>query len=190
MKGLKGDFSMIYCSCNGVIIRDMEMKDVEILTEGERAQGWHWASPEKSANRLIERDAGRCVVMVCEFGGEPAGYVSLYWNAEWGAFKGMHIPEIMDLNVLIRFRRRGLASRMMTVCEQLAATRCDKVCLGVGLYRDYGAAQRLYVKRGYVPDGTGLWYADENVEPGKTVSNDDDLVLFLSKDLPESSHSL
>lgn len=180
---------MIYSSCDGVIIRDMEMKDVEILTESERAQGWRWANTEKSANRLVERDAGKCVVMVCEVDGEPAGYVSLYWNAEWGAFKNMHIPEIVDFNVLIRFRRRGLGNRMMAVCEQLAATRCDRVCLGVGLYRDYGAAQRIYVKRGYVPDGTGLWYGDDNVEPGKVVPNDDDLVLFLSKDLSKRAPS-
>lgn len=178
---------MTYDRCDGVVIRDMDLEDVERLTEGERAQGWHWASTEKSAKRLRERDAGRCVTMVCEADGEPAGYVSLYWNAEWGAFKDRHIPEIVDLNVLIRFRRRGLASRMLHVCEQLAATRCDSVCLGVGLYRDYGAAQRLYVKRGYVPDGTGLWYGDENVEPGKVVCNDDDLVLFLSKDLSKPS---
>ena len=174
---------MIYYNIGNVTIRDIEMADIEALTAAEQAQGWHWANTEKTASRLPARDAGECVVMVCEYDGEPAGYVSLYWNAEWGAYKNMNIPEIVDFNVLIKYRRRGLGHIMMNVCEQLAATRSDRICLGVGLYRDYGTAQRMYVKRGYVPDGSGVWYGDENIEPGKDVCNDDDLVLFLSKDL-------
>lgn len=31
------------------------------------------------------------------------------------------------------------------------------VCIGVGLHAGYGSAQRMYVKRGYIPDGTGVW---------------------------------
>lgn len=174
---------MIYYSIGNVTIRDIEMADIEALTAAEQAQGWHWANTEKTASRLPARDAGECVVMVCEYDGEPAGYVSLYWNAEWGAYKNMNIPEIVDFNVLIKYRRRGLGHIMMNVCEQLAATHSDRICLGVGLYRDYGTAQRMYVKRGYVPDGSGVWYDSENIEPGKDVCNDDDLVLFLSKDL-------
>ena len=174
---------MIYYNIGNVTIRDIEMADIEALTAAEQAQGWHWANTEKTASRLPARDAGECVVMVCEYDGEPAGYVSLYWNAEWGAYKNMNIPEIVDFNVLVKFRRRGLGHIMMNVCEQLAATHSDRIGRGVGLYRDYGTAQRMYVKRGYVPDGSGVWYGDENIEPGKDVCNDDDLVLFLSKNL-------
>ena len=53
--------------------------------------------------------------------------------------------------------------------EALAAETSDTVCLGVGLHSGYGAAQRMYVLRGYVPDGSGV--------------NDDELNLFLSKKL-------
>lgn len=42
--------------------------------------------------------------------------------------------------------------------EALAAETSDTVCLGVGLHSGYGAAQRMYVLRGYVPDGSGVWY--------------------------------
>lgn len=174
---------MIHYNIGGVVIRDIEMKDIEILTEGEKAQGWHWASTEKTASRLPDRDAGKCVVLVAEYNGEPAGYVSLYWNAESGAYKDLQIPEIVDFNVLVKFRRKGIGSKLMDVCEQLAGTRCDRVCLGVGLYRDYGTAQRIYVKRGYIPDGTGAWYGADNCVPGKNYCLDDDLILFLSKEL-------
>ena len=174
---------MIYYNIGNVVIRDIEMADIEALTAAEIAQGWHWASTEKTASRLPARDAGECVVMVCEYEGEPAGSVSLYWNAEWGAFKDMHIPEIVDFSVLMKYRRRGLGHIMMNVCEQLAATGCDKVCLGVGLYRDYGTAQRMYVKRGYVPDGSGVWYNYQPAPEYGMVENGDGLVLYMMKEL-------
>ena len=174
---------MIYYSIGNVVVRDIEMADIEALTAAAHAQGCHWVTVEQTAHRLPARDAGECIVMVCECDGKPAGDVSLYWNAASGPFRDMHIPEIVDFSVLPGYRRRGLGSIMMNVCEQLAATRCDRVCLGVGLYRDYGAAQRMYVKRGYVPDGSGVWYGAENAVPGENYCLDDDLILFLSKDL-------
>jgi len=51
------------------------------------------------------------------------------------------------------------------------------------MYSDYGAAQRLYVLRGYVPDGRGLTYSDHFVKPEERVTVDDDLVLHLTKRL-------
>ena len=48
---------------------------------------------------------------------------------------------------------------------------------------DYGAAQRLYVKRGYVPDGRGLWQGSHYVTYGDNVTVDDDLVLMFTKQL-------
>jgi len=46
---------------------------------------------------------------------------------------------------------------------------------------DYGAAQRLYVKRGYLPDGRGLVAHGCHVTWGETVVVDDDLALYLTK---------
>ena len=37
------------------------------------------------------------------------------------------------------------------------------VAIGVGMHAGYNAAQRLYVLRGYVPDGRGLTYGDRYV---------------------------
>ena len=59
----------------------------------------------------------------------------------------------------------------------------DRVYLGVGLHAGYGSAQRMYVKRGYVPDGTGAWYDGAVCPPYADCRNDDDLVLYLSKSL-------
>lgn len=70
----------------------------------------------------------------------------------------------------------------MDAAEQIAAQHGDTVCLGVGLCREYGSAQRMYVQRGYIPDGSGVWYQNRQcVQYETTCTIDDDLVLFLSK---------
>ena len=48
---------------------------------------------------------------------------------------------------------------------------------------DYGVAQRLYVLRGYVPDGLGLHWKDHPTRYGEEVRVDDDLVLYFTKEL-------
>ncbi len=47
----------------------------------------------------------------------------------------------------------------------------------------YGSAQRMYVKRGYIPDGSGVWYQNAVCPAYGPCANDDDLVLYLSKKL-------
>lgn len=59
----------------------------------------------------------------------------------------------------------------------------NEICLGVGLHYGYGSAQKLYVKRGYIPDGSGVWYNDKVLEQYCDCKNDDDLNLYLSKKL-------
>jgi hypothetical protein len=66
----------------------------------------------------------------------------------------------------------------------MASSFSDTVSLGVGLHAGYGTAQRMYVKRGYIPDGTGVWYKDNPLTPYTECLNDDDLVLYLFKKLP------
>ena len=77
----------------------------------------------------------------------------------------------------------ALAGSYVTPAEKVAARYGDTVYLGVGLHSSYGAAQRMYVKRGYVPDGSGAWYGETVCPAYADCRNDDDLVLYLSKKL-------
>ena len=172
-----------YYSDENLTIRDMDPADVPPLCEEERAQGWINASPEKNESRLRDRDAGRCVALTALWQGRPAGYVSVYWNPASGPFAGKGIPEIVDFNVIARLRRHGIGSRLMDAAEQFVAARSDRIAIGVGMHSGYGAAQRMYVLRGYVPDGTGVWYRDKVCPEYADCCNDDDLVLYLSKTL-------
>lgn len=76
---------------------------------------------------------------------------------------------------------------LLDIAEKEAATRSDVVGIGVGLYAGveggYGAAQRLYVKRGYIPDGKGVTYQYKPTIPGNSYPLDDDLVLWFTKKL-------
>lgn len=112
-----------------------------------------------------------------------AGYVCLKWHSDYQHFADKNIPEISDLNVLQKFRQQGIGSKLLDLAEAEAQKRSQYVGLGAGLYADYGNAQKLYVKRGYVPDGCGITYKNKPVEPWETVCVDDDLVLWFVKKL-------
>jgi hypothetical protein len=71
------------------------------------------------------------------------------------------------------------------IAEQEATIQSDTVGLGVGLYGGsdggYGAAQKFYINRGYIPDGNGVTYNYQYAIPGKNYRLDDDFVLWLVK---------
>lgn len=175
---------MEYYNDGEIIIRDLEERDIAGIVEGELAQGWNSARG-KYEMRLRDSREGRSVAFAAEYRGEIAGYINLYKSAS-GAFSGKGIPEIVDFGVLEKFRRRGIGSRLMDVAEQAAGEYADMVCLGVGLHGGYGSAQRMYVKRGYIPDGSGVWYGDCVCGQYEDCRNDDDLILYMSKELKEN----
>ena len=159
-----------------IILRPLEVADAEVISAAFDAIGWN-KPVSLYEEYLQDQIAGRRDVIVAEVEGQFAGYVTVMWET------GTGIPEIMDLNVLPDFRRRGVGTRMMDEAERRVAERSDVVGIGVGMYPDYDPAQCIYVRRGYIPDGRGLIYGDEPVAPGQTVTVDDDLILHLTKRL-------
>ena len=174
---------MIYYQDENLVIRDMEAADAQILNDEYTAQGWH-PDIDYYHMRMREHAEGKCVALTAVYQGHPAGAVYVYFSAQEGPFKGKGWPEIVDFGVLQKYQRKGIGNRMMDTAEQIASQHADTVCLGVGLCREYGTAQRMYVKRGYIPDGSGVWYQNKQCIQYETVCTiDDDLVLFLSKRL-------
>jgi len=105
------------------------------------------------------------------------------WRPSYPGFSEQNIPEIQDLNVLRQFRRQGVASRLLDRAESEVARLSGVVGIGVGLHPGYSGAQRLYVRRGYIPDGRGVTYRDRYMDEGAQVVLDDQLVLHLTKKL-------
>jgi len=166
----------------GVVIRSLGDADPPIIATAFDAIGWN--KPEALyTNYLAQQRSGAREVFVAEVGGVFAGYVTLLWETTYGPFAVQGIPEVNDFNVLPHLRRQGIGSALMDRVEEVAASRVDVVGIGVGMTEDYGAAQRMYVKRGYVPDGRGLMTHERAVAYGEEVRVDDDLALYFTKRL-------
>lgn len=173
---------MIYYEDDEILIRNLETKDVQIITDEEIAQGWN-VTADKYEIRLKDSARGKAISLVAEYHGKAAGYINVYPSSERGAFAGKGMPEIVDFGVLEKYRNRGIGSKLMDTAEKIAREYADTVYLGVGLHSGYGSAQRMYVKRGYVPDGSGVWYGDSVCQPYSECCNDDDLILYFFKRL-------
>ncbi len=163
-------------------IRAFEEKDISLIVN-EFARH-HWPKPQSTFDLYWhEQNTNERFMWVAFHNGQFAGYITLKWESNYQSFKEQHIPEIMDLNVLPPYRDRGIGTQLLEVAEQLAATQRQVVGLGVGLYRDYGSAQKLYIKKGYLPDGHGVTYNYQSVTPGDSAPVDDDLVLWFTKNI-------
>lgn len=172
----------VYYEDGQIVIRSMQQSDIQMITDEENAQGWH-SSPEKYEMRFQHQKEGKSKSLVAEYNGNVAGYLNVYFASEWGAFGNQGYPEIVDFGVLIKYRKHGIGSKLMDTAEQVASQYSDMVYLGVGMHNGYGSAQRMYVKRGYIPDGSGVWYGESVCEQYADCCNDDDLVLYMSKRL-------
>lgn len=107
-----------------------------------------------------------------------------YLNREpkYNLYRRMRLPELQDLRVDPRYRRRGVGEALVNATENIAKTEGYKgIGISVGLNADFGAAQRLYIRLGYIPDGQGVTYLREPVPAGEKRPIDDDLALMLMK---------
>ena len=140
-------------------------------------------SEQQYRRYFAEQQERARLVLVARSDAAIAGYVTVVWHSDYAPFREAGIPEIQDFNVLPDFRRLRIGSQLMDKAERLIAAR-SRVCgIGVGLHHDYGAAQRLYALRGYVPDARGITSHGRRVNWGDEAKIDDDLVLWLTKPL-------
>ena len=166
--------------------KPLSFEDIPLLVSSFNAIGWDKPSSlfEKYLKEAMDNKRLTWVAFIHQ---NIAGYVTLNWQSQYTPFKGKSIPEIMDLNVLPYARKMGIGSSLLDLAEAAAAIQGNSVGIGVGLYGGqdggYGAAQRLYIKRGYIPDGLGVTYDYQPAIPGNQYPVDDDLVLWFSKDI-------
>lgn len=121
------------------------------------------------------------LVAVCQR--EIAGFVYIYYRCKWGGLGKQGYPGVVDLSVMEKFRRRGIGNLLMDVAESIASKYSDLIYLDVGLNSEFGSAQRLYAKRGYIPDGKGCYYEEKVCGTDAPCKNSDELTLCLVKEL-------
>jgi GNAT superfamily N-acetyltransferase len=122
--------------------------------------------------------------LVATRGPEVLGYVAIVWESNYEGFRSRGIPLLHQISVAGPYRRRGVATRLMDAAEGLARDRgVATMGITVGLFDEYGAAQRMYALRGYVPDGRGACRGQRPLARGTVVTVDHDLITWLTKDL-------
>lgn len=164
-------------------IRGLNDDDIDLIDATDGGAAWH-ACAELWTSYLDEQRAGARIVRLALSGSKIVGYGSLLFVSGYSRFTDQGIPEINNLVVAEGFRGRGIGSAIFSGLQTEARNRnFDQIGLGVGLYADYGPAQRLYVHLGYIPDGHGATYGNKPATPGEIYPLDDELLIWLTKKL-------
>jgi len=163
-------------------IRLLESRDIPQIAEAFEKLGWDKPASQYErylADQVFEARAVYVAFVEDEF----AGYLTICWTSTYPPFRAAGIPEIVDFNVLPKFRRQRIGTVLMDRAEGEILRVSDVAGIGVGMTADYGAAQRLYIIRGYIPDGHGLYQRNHFPTHGEQITVDDDLALFLTRKL-------
>jgi ribosomal protein S18 acetylase RimI-like enzyme len=171
-----------------ISIRDMRESDCEIISSAFASQGWN-KPVEQFRVYFSQMQSGARDVLIACWHDEFAGYVTIMWQSTYPPFQESSIPEIVDFNVLQKFQRRSVGASLMDEAERRIALRSPVAGIGVGLTADYGAAQILYIKRGYLPDGRGVFQSGEHLAYHDNIFIDDSLALYLTKTLKSATES-
>ena len=163
-------------------IRSMIPEDAIVLYNTYLSYGWH-PSIETYENYYKEQEGHTRLVFIAEYDGRVSGQCTLVLNPMEGPWGNQGYPEIQDLTVFFDVHKKGIGNRLLDAAEEEASKVSDKVYLAVGVHSGYGPAQRMYVKRGYNFDGSGVWYKGKQLEQYAPCVNDDDLLLFMAKEL-------
>jgi len=173
----------------GITVQKLiDKNEIPIIVNAFAKSNWTFKPAFIFLNYLEEQEKLERNIWVSFYDNLFAGYITLKRKSDYEPFLVDNIPEIKDLNVLPKFRSKGIGSALMDFAEKEGRKQNNLVGIGVGLYGGldggYGAAQRLYIKRGYIPDGRGVTYnSSEPAEPGKDYPLDDNLILWLTKKL-------
>ncbi|NRB50275.1 MAG: GNAT family N-acetyltransferase [Saprospiraceae bacterium] len=163
-------------------IRELRKEDCEKIHQAFVAQGWK-KPLSLYLNYLKMQKEGIRDFLLATWQNEFAGYLTINWTSGYPPFQEENIPEIVDFNVLKKYQRRGIGTALMDEAERRIQRVSPLAGIGFGITQDYGAAQILYVKRGYIPDGRGLVLDGESLEYCRQVTISDDLAIYLTKAL-------
>jgi ribosomal protein S18 acetylase RimI-like enzyme len=168
-----------------LMIRNLENDDLNKLAH---TFNFPWSNFEATLKLwqqwYKEQQEGIRTVCVLERQNQFLGYGSLLRSSEYPFFRKNGIPEVNAIWIDASCRKQGLAKMLIEHLEDIACNEnYATIGIGVGLYKDYGPAQRLYFKMGYQPDGNGITYKGNWVKPGTSHPVDDELLIWLSKPL-------
>ena len=165
-----------------LILREIRQVDCKAISQAFLEQGWQ--KPVSQYEHYLElQKSGKRDIIVATIDGAFAGYLTIKWQSDYIPFREKGIPEIVDFNVLKKFQRQGIGTKLMDEAEARIKQVSRYAGIGFGVIKDYGAAQILYIKRNYIPDGNGMVKDSIPLTYGDEVVVGDDLVMCLIKEL-------
>lgn len=127
---------------------------------------------------------GKRVIWAAWEGDAFLGHITLQYTSEYPPFKRGRIPEIVDVWVEEKARKKGVGRKLLKrVIREARKMKSPAVGMGVGVTFSYGAAHRLYATEGFMPDGSGLWVQGYQAEETETIKLGYDAVLMWIKPL-------
>jgi len=93
-------------------IRFLEQTDIPVIAGAFQELGWDKPASQYE-HYFVEQTRGVRDVYIAFVENQFAGYLTIYWNSTYPSFREANIPEIMDFNVLPRFRRQGIGTALM-----------------------------------------------------------------------------
>lgn len=150
------------------------------------AQDFFSGSEAEARDNLGPFDEDETSFILAYEDSEPVGTVTIRWKPHYPPFRDAAIPFIQNIEIRYDLRGHGVGSRVLEAVEHLIGKRSTKAGICVALFDDYGPAQRLYAKRGYIPDGRGACHRFTPLQRGDMLTLSDDHLLWLVKDLQPS----
>ena len=100
-------------------IRLLHQDDIPLIVAAFAELGWD--KPTSLYQQyLTEQETHQRCVWVAFNDGVFLGYITLKWYSEYAPFHQQNIPEIVDLNVLPKFRKQGIGDQLMEKAYQFA----------------------------------------------------------------------
>lgn len=164
-------------------IRMCESSDIPALKELTQS-GHHIIEPNYFETAFQEQNDSKRIVFLAFVSDVLVGYTHLNFYPQYSAFQKFKIPEIQDIFIHPDLRRQGLGAHLINACEKEAMTQGHtEIGIGVGVLSNFGPAQRLYHRMGYIPDGNGAVFERQPIQQGDIRPIDDRICLMLVKQL-------
>ena len=113
--------------------RLLQQEDIPLIVAAFAELGWDKPASLYQQYLTEQENHQRCVWVAFKEG-VFVGYITLKWQSEYASFHQQGIPEISDLNVLPKFRKEGIGSKLLDLAEAEAVKKSKIIGIGVGLY--------------------------------------------------------